>query len=203
MEPLFLRLHPAKSAFQQIISAPNAELPPHVLNRVNHLILPNQRSGRFPNTRSNGFDGLSGVDDSNSFRLKGGNGLVAFLDPLEEMAVGLLHAIPNRGVKLERNIDCSLVLFLRGSEQARLSIQAACFADGNWNHKQQSQIRTRLANGKVDDGLDELEVELASISLIGHGRIMESIRQNDLPRLQGRPDYLPHQLRPTGVHEEQ
>src|SRR5207244_4194990 len=103
-----------------------------VLARLFRRSLLQQRSDHFPDIGSDNFDGASGIDDFDAFRIGGGNGLIAFFDALEELAAGFFHAVAQRRIEREwHGSGVGRACCGRGEED-RLAFEPAGFADIEW-----------------------------------------------------------------------
>ena len=81
--------------------------------------------------------------------------------------------------------------------------EPAGVADLQRHVQQQGQIRARVADGEIDDWPDHGQIELAAVTLVGGGRIVETVAQDDLTGGEGRADDLADELGAAGVHQQQ
>src|SRR6266542_5282839 len=167
------------------------------------LALSDHGADERPDTRADRLNVLSGVDDPNPFWLGAGDGTKPALHTFEEGPIGLLHPVAERFAEGPLQITTPGIGIRRTIEPSRLPRVPPRFADFDGHLQEQRQLGPRVADGKIDHRLDHRQIQLAPVTLIGGGRVVEAIAENDLARGQGGSNHLPDQLGATGVHQQQ
>lgn len=130
----------------------------------------------------NRFDALRSIYNFNSFRFSVGDSLKSMLDPLKKRTVRLLEAVARSG-------SCGLTSLL--TKLAHLG----------WHTEEQGQVRARSAYGKINDRLDQAQIQLSAVALVCCGGVVETVTQHDLTGFKRRPNNLAHELGATCVHQ--
>ena len=96
------------------------------------------------------LDGLGGVHGSYPARFGFGNLLKSVFHPAEKRTVGFLETVTR-------------------SRRGGLPRSTPALAYLHWHLEQQGQVRVGAADGEVNDGLHEVQIQLPAVALIGDG----------------------------------
>src|ERR1051326_1535297 len=130
----------------------------------------------FPNGSLNLRNVSAGINLVNAFGLGSSDRLVAFRDTFEKTTVSFLNPIAHEG-------------------QGRLALEQALRGDLMRNNKKKCDIRACVTDRNVDNGLNHSEIQLPAVALIGDGRIIEAIADDDFSGSQGRTNDFTNELR--------
>lgn len=129
------------------------------------------------------FDWAGSVDGLDAVGMGLGEGIESLFDALEEGLVRLFHSVAD-GL-------------------GRLSLLAAGGADLDGDAQEECEVGVGIADGEVDGALDVIQVEAASVGLIGEGGIIESVAEDDVSLVEGGADDFVDELCAAGVEEEE
>lgn len=130
-----------------------------------------------------GFDGAGGIERLDALGVGFGQSIETLFDALEEGVVGFFHTVADG---------------LGG-----LALQASGVTDFEGNPEEEGEVGLGVTYGEVDGALDVIQVEAAAVGLVGEGRIVEAVAEDDVTLGEGGADDFVDELCAAGVEEEE